>query len=172
MPAYDERDEAYWAERVVEMLNAGRERGDIAVELVGLGFDRFEAMGFVNRVVDAYQDDPVAYYSGEVYKALKAGRKRSDIVLSLCRSGFDSREAAVFVDDLADRYERGRRRGGGKALVWGVGSLVVGLGVTMGSYYLAGPGGFYVVFWSPVVFGLALAIGGAWTFLRSRDGGH
>ena len=169
MPAYDEKDEAYWAERVVEMLNAGRERADIAVELVGLGFDRLEAMSFVNRVVDAYQDDSVAYYSGEVYKALKAGRKRSDIVLNLCRSGFDRREAVVFVDDLADRYERGRRRGGVKALVWGVGSLVVGLGVTTGSYYLAGPGEAYVVLWGPVVFGLFLAIGGVWMFFRSRD---
>ena len=168
MPVYDERDEAYWAERVVEMLNAGRERADIAVELVGLGFDRLEAMGFVNRVVDAYQDDWVAYYSGEVYEALKAGRKRSDIVLSLWRSGVDRREAAVFVDDLAGRYERGRRRAGVKALVWGVGSLVVGLGVTMGSYYLAGSGEVYIVLWGPVLFGFFLAIGGVWMFLRSR----
>jgi hypothetical protein len=60
-------------------------------------------------------------------------------------------EASEFVDAATSP---------GKLFAWGIGLIVLGFGLSVGSYLAASPGGLYIIFFGKMIFGLWLIVRG------------
>lgn len=92
-----------------------------------------------------------------IANAIGKGRKRSEIVKTLCNSGIHPQVAQDMVDGAVKNYPSAVRSGAVSQLGMGVVLLVIGIVITVGTYAAAssgGTGGFYLVSWGPMVFGV------------------
>jgi len=92
-----------------------------------------------------------------VAEQLDAGKSKQDIIKSLTGAGLNSFEAEQFVDHIERlRYEvrkEAYKRAGTKDLGCGFLLLLIGAGITYGTWAAAGPGGGYWVMWGAIVVG-------------------
>ena len=102
-------------------------------------------------------------YPETIANAIGKGKKRQDIVNFLCNSGIHPQAAAEMVDGAVKNYPGAVRSGALAQMGTGAVLFAVGLLITVGTYAAAssgGTGGFYLVSWGPMVFGVVRVVRG------------
>lgn len=98
-----------------------------------------------------------------VYGQLAIGRHDHDIVNSLVTRGMPSDRASYLVQSARGQRVASLRIRGRKRIKSGLIAILVGIAITIGTLLAAAPGvtgGFYVVSFGPILFGLSyLALG-------------
>lgn len=89
-----------------------------------------------------------------VAAGLEGGASRKQIVDYLVDAGVDPETAAVFVVQVDTARKQAKKDDARGSVVLGLVLVAVGLGITVGTYSMAGPGGAYVVTWGLVAWGL------------------
>jgi len=92
-----------------------------------------------------------------IANAIGKGKKRKDIVKTLVDSGINPQVAEAMVDGAVKNYPAAVRAGAMSQMGTGVLLFVIGLIITVGTFAAAssgGTGGFYLISWGPMVFGI------------------
>jgi len=115
----------------------------------------------------------VAYVIDQVSRGASAVEIRHGLITS----GTSEAEADRALDTIVD-HKRSRKSGRSGGMAAGakhlmVGGLVclVGIGITVGSYMLTEPGGYFMLAWGPIVFGGMEAFYGIVMLLGGGGGG-
>jgi hypothetical protein len=98
-----------------------------------------------------------------IANAIGKGKKRKDIVKTLCDSGIHPQAAEAMVEAAVKHYPSAVRSGALAQMGMGVVLFAIGLVITVGTYAAAssgGSGGFYLISWGPMVFGVVRVVRG------------
>jgi hypothetical protein len=106
-----------------------------------------------------------------VAEQLNAGTPRHEIIKGLTNAGLEQSEAEQFVDHIDSlRHEAKKeayKQAGTKDLGCGLLLLLVGAGITFGTWAAAGPGGSYWVMWGAVAFGAFYILRGLYRKIKN-----
>ena len=92
-----------------------------------------------------------------VKEHLRSGMSKQEATDILVALGVDLSEAARFVNEVDDMRKAELRRQGLGKVVGGILLAALGVGITWGTWVIAGPGGAFFVTWGLVVGGVVYA---------------
>ena len=101
---------------------------------------------------------------------LASGMSRPEAAANLVAAGVSPASAPRFVEEVIALQKSEQRRSGVEKVIGGILLLLVGGGITLGTYYLAGPGGTYLLVWGFILFGAGSMVVGLFQILVNAGG--
>ena len=98
-----------------------------------------------------------------IAKAIGGGKSKNDVMKTLVASGINASDAQAMVDFAVKNYSSTIRAGAMGQIGSGLLLFFIGLVITAGTYSMAssgGTGGFYVISYGPMIFGVIRVIRG------------
>lgn len=98
-----------------------------------------------------------------IAKAIGNGKSKNEVMKTLVNSGINPADAQAMVDFAVKNYSSAIRAGAMAQIGSGLLLFFIGLVITAGTYSMAssgGTGGFYVISYGPMIFGVVRVVRG------------
>jgi uncharacterized protein YoaH (UPF0181 family) len=138
--------------------------------------------GFVSGASASKEQNAIEQLAQYVAQSLTSGKNKGGIAKELVKQGWSKETAVQFVDDIEQELKRraeeykstpeGRQAMAGqykRHMLYGSLWAVGGTAVTIATYEAASEGGFFIVAWGAIIFGIIDFFRGLFGWLKYKD---